>query len=222
MSIIYGNMVGGASGTDGKSAYAYAVEGGYTGTEAEFAAKLAKEKFANPNALTFTGAVTGSYDGSAPVAVEIPGGGGGERKLSLLADVDFTDNTASRFDYTDLGGISEIYIVGGEIKSALDNATSNFTLTINDITVASSGVLYIQKSSGTDTWNFYNIFKYNGAFWESFRSPIHGGESTTGHINDYSGPNSVVLDVGEAYKITLYVPNPSYKPVAGWMKIWVR
>lgn len=43
MSIIYGNMVGGASGTDGKSAYQYAVEGGYTGTEAEFAAKLAAE-----------------------------------------------------------------------------------------------------------------------------------------------------------------------------------
>ena len=34
----------------------------------------------NPNALTFTGAVTGSYDGSAPLSVEIPsssGGGGG-------------------------------------------------------------------------------------------------------------------------------------------------
>ena len=26
----------------------------------------------NPNALTFTGAVTGSYDGSAPLKVEIP------------------------------------------------------------------------------------------------------------------------------------------------------
>ena len=30
-------------GTDGKSAYAYAVEGGYTGTEAEFAAKMAAD-----------------------------------------------------------------------------------------------------------------------------------------------------------------------------------
>ena len=60
---------------DGKSAYAYAVEGGYTGTEAEFAAKLAREmpdKLPNPNALTFTGAVAGSYDGSAAVSVEIP------------------------------------------------------------------------------------------------------------------------------------------------------
>lgn len=33
----------GAAGADGKSAYAFAVEGGYTGTEAEFAAKLAAE-----------------------------------------------------------------------------------------------------------------------------------------------------------------------------------
>ena len=33
----------GQDGADGKSAYAYAVEGGYTGTEAEFAEKLAAE-----------------------------------------------------------------------------------------------------------------------------------------------------------------------------------
>lgn len=67
----------GQAGKDGKSAYQYAQEGGYTGTEAEFTAKLAAEKFANPNALTFTGAVTGSYDGSAPMTVNIPEGGGG-------------------------------------------------------------------------------------------------------------------------------------------------
>lgn len=59
-------------GADGKTAYQYAVDGGYTGTEAEFASKLAQEKFANPNALTFTGAVTDSYDGSMTVSVEIP------------------------------------------------------------------------------------------------------------------------------------------------------
>lgn len=59
-------------GADGKTAYQYAVDGGYTGTEAEFASKLAQEKFANPNVLTFAGAVTGSYDGSMAVSVEIP------------------------------------------------------------------------------------------------------------------------------------------------------
>lgn len=154
----------GAPGADGKSAYQYAVESGYTGTEAEFAKKLASEALIvtitdnngtlsadksfieirdaiiagttvlvvydgsvlpfiqiygalyfgaiqcasadatnpamvatlvieitqngevhdlsayveipktlpNPNAITFTGAVTGSYDGSAPLSVKIP------------------------------------------------------------------------------------------------------------------------------------------------------
>ena len=67
-----------APGADGKSAYQYAVDGGYTGTETEFAEKLATDipnALPNPNALTFTGAVTGSYDGSAPLSVNIPSGG---------------------------------------------------------------------------------------------------------------------------------------------------
>ena len=83
------------SGKNGKSAYAYAVEGGYTGTEEEFAAKLAAEMpdaLPNPNALTLTGAVTGSYDGSAPLSVEIPSVGGG-RTLELIADVTTAEET---------------------------------------------------------------------------------------------------------------------------------
>lgn len=76
----------GSPGADGKSAYSYAVDGGYTGTEEEFAEKLAEEMPAalpNPNALTFTGAVDGSYDGSAPLSVEIPSGGGSGSDISL-------------------------------------------------------------------------------------------------------------------------------------------
>ena len=34
-------------------------------------------KLSNPNPLTFTGAATGSYDGSQPLTIEIPSGGGG-------------------------------------------------------------------------------------------------------------------------------------------------
>lgn len=42
----------------------------------------------NPNALTFTGAVTGSYDGSAPLSVEIPSGGGsGDVNHTLAVEV---------------------------------------------------------------------------------------------------------------------------------------
>lgn len=41
------------------------------------------EVLPNPNALTFTGAVTGTYDGSAPLRVEIPSGGGSGSDISL-------------------------------------------------------------------------------------------------------------------------------------------
>ena len=68
----------GATGADGKSAYSYAQDGGYSGTEAEFAAKLAAEKLPNPYPLTFTGAVSETYDGSSAKTIEIPSGGGGE------------------------------------------------------------------------------------------------------------------------------------------------
>lgn len=88
----------GKDGVDGKSAYQYAVEGGYTGTEEAFAAKLAQElptSLPNPHALTFTGAATGSYDGSAPLSVEIPSGGGGGAATGewrLVCDITLEEN----------------------------------------------------------------------------------------------------------------------------------
>lgn len=53
--VLIGNIKGPA-GADGKSAYAYAVEGGYTGTDAEFAAKLAAEIPTVDTTLTVSGA----------------------------------------------------------------------------------------------------------------------------------------------------------------------
>lgn len=62
--------VAAGSGTEGKSAYEYAQEGGYTGTEAEFSKKLAQEVPAalpNPHKLTLNGQ---SYDGSDDVQAD--------------------------------------------------------------------------------------------------------------------------------------------------------
>ena len=180
------------------------------------------EKLPNPYPLTFTGAVSETYDGSSAKTIEIPSGGGGNNELTLLADINFDGNTASGFEYTGLNDVSEIYIVGGEIKSGLDNSQSKFSLKINDIEIGASCVLNIQKASGTDTWNSYYIAKFNGVFWEPLMSPNHAGANPVGHLASPLYPNSIVLDVGKAKKLYLYVPNPSYKPVAGWMKIWVR
>ena len=114
----------GKDGADGKSAYQYAQEGGYTGTEEEFAAKLAAEKFANPNALTFTGAVTGSYDGSAAVTVDIPSGGGGSGGaggLSQLATVTLTEPAASVvLNFTAVEDI----VISAQFMGGLDESTA--------------------------------------------------------------------------------------------------
>ena len=61
-------------GADGKSAYQFAQEAGYTGTETEFGAKLNQTTFANPFPLTFTGAASATYDGSSAVMVDLPSG----------------------------------------------------------------------------------------------------------------------------------------------------
>lgn len=101
----------GPPGADGKSAYQYAKDGGYTGTEAEFATKLAAEKFANPNALTFTGAVTGSYDGSAPVSVEIPSSGSGGKSTIIFDSGEITEEV-NLIGPIDISKYSRLRILG--------------------------------------------------------------------------------------------------------------
>ena len=110
----------GPAGANGKSAYQYAQEGGYTGTEAEFAAKLAQKMpttLPNPNALTFTGAVTGSYDGSAPLEVEISSGGGGDGVWEYLGE--FTNDAQPTFEI----GKYNLFFVSG--YATLESTNSN-------------------------------------------------------------------------------------------------
>lgn len=73
-----------------------------TGKPMEWEAVTAK--LANPNALTFTGAVTGSYDGSEPVTVEIPAGGGGSDTWETIIDFELTEDVASVTFTTDISG----------------------------------------------------------------------------------------------------------------------
>lgn len=79
-------------------------------------------KLANPNALTFTGAVTGSYDGSAPLSVEIPSGGGGSggsgglpnwRLIKTLAfSTEIASITFSEDDNGEVFAVKEFMIIG--------------------------------------------------------------------------------------------------------------
>ena len=99
-----------------------------TGKPTEWEAVTAK--LANPNALTFTGAVTGSYDGSAPLSVEIPSGGGGDNPLRLIKTVTLAETVKSITVDMDNDGnaflLSEIYITTNATNS--ENQTEETSL----------------------------------------------------------------------------------------------
>lgn len=148
----------GPAGTNGKSAYQYAVEGGYTGTEEEFAAKIAEElpnKLPNPNALTFTGAVTGSYDGSEAVSVKIPSGGGGSgegiswrliRTINIVSgtsEYSFnTDNNGNAFKVKNFLILIDTYTASGYLEIKPNNNLS-----------------FIQKAEGLRNYPFSFMMK---------------------------------------------------------------
>ena len=65
------------------------------------------EALPNPNALTFTGAVTGSYDGSEALTVEIPSGSGGSVEAvswKLIRTIDIVSGTSIYSFNTDNNG----------------------------------------------------------------------------------------------------------------------
>ena len=161
----------GEQGADGKSAYQFAQEAGYTGTETEFGAKLNQTTFANPNALTFTGAVEGSYDGSAPLTVNIPEGGGvteltggGWRKIATHVWDGNTEYQPLTLDYAT-----------GEMTFAEAPSTVNcvwpVTNNMNDVSAATDLSVFYSKipkefltvdplskfSTGTNGYKFGNV-----------------------------------------------------------------
>lgn len=73
----------------------------------------------NPNALTFTGAVTAEYDGSAPVSVEIPAGSAG----GIYPVVSMTDATAELLPNTfyQWGEITALTITLGAETEGITN-----------------------------------------------------------------------------------------------------
>ena len=68
------------------------------------------KKLPNPNALTFTGAVTGSYDGSAPLSVEIPAGGGTVEDLPVLQSFTIEDDQTNIIEFTNLQNLTEFEV----------------------------------------------------------------------------------------------------------------
>ena len=144
-----------SGGANGKSAYSYAQDGGYIGTEAEFAAKLAAEKLPNPYPLTFTGAVSETYDGSSAKTIEIPSGGGGSAWHTIGTQKMDGVETAVSFD---LNGETIIQIiVTANFNEALTATKATVSLTLENGTTVDFTPQTLNASSFSPK-NIFTIF----------------------------------------------------------------
>lgn len=144
--------------------------------------------------------------------------GGGEKTLTLIADITLSDGDAVSFKYTGLGGLTELYFVGGLTNGTID---TSLTATINE-TKVTDRVIPVKKTAENATWNYWCVARFNGAFWTVIASPEHAGADAQGTFTGMRTTNSVVIGIGEAESLELYTANPAFKPTSGWLKIWGR
>lgn len=214
----------GQPGADGKSAYQYAVEGGYTGTEEAFAAKMAAEiptTLPNPNALTFTGAVSGSYDGSAPLEVEIPGGvSEAQSDFELIDSIDWSTEDMAQAgaakEYT-LNGVTEIIIVWQGMANKTKTG-SHLGIQLNDSGLGGCGVVPTSKEGSTlYGFSYYRCFE--GAGTLVIRSP--GANAVNTVATNAKIPYSL-FDITERISKLKISNNPGFVANTGITKIYVR
>lgn len=131
------------------------------------------ESLKNPHKLTFTGAVTAEYDGSAEVRVEIPSGGGSAYELPIASP-------------TTLGGVKAVA------------ATSEMT---DDVGITAEGLLKVKPgggSSGGSNWELIStidftleenqntqVYSYDGEWQEVmfFNDSVQNSELTADATN---------------------------------------
>ena len=118
------------------------------------------EKLPNPNALTFTGAVTGSYDGSAPLSVEIPyGGGGGSgeavtgKLLCKLVGDGVSSEVSQTFDETTMP--DGLYYMRATYGTKTDDANQNIYCKIGGAGIWGNGTRGLYLSGNNSSIKYY-------------------------------------------------------------------
>lgn len=99
----------------------------------------------NPNALTFTGAVTGSYDGAAALTVDIPSGGGSTVNNNTINQYFYNSLATGKYDLKDGYGITaDIYIA----EDGTETAISGLDYAATDYIPVSANTTYIAYCNG--------------------------------------------------------------------------
>lgn len=185
----------GSPGSDGKTAYQYAQDGGYTGSETEFAAKLAAEHLPVPAAAAVgqyfkaktvdeNGLVTEVEAVDAPTGGGVPSAGGGNWKL--LADVTINETSAP-------DGVNSIEIteVNGQELSTMGLTDLSFCgwMTQKGSNNYSYGVVELNGISITVGQNFglaANARRFFSGRVEMFGGGMFGATFSTSNIPNTS------------------------------------
>ena len=173
-------------------------------------------KLPNPNALTFTGAVTGSYDGSAPLSVEIPSGGGGS-DWELIAEItsDGTGTNSGLVAPISLNSYKELHM---EATSIADSSIT-FRLLLSKTTNWYDGQV-ITSSAAT------NAVAYMAHFWImdgyikiiSGRNSGYSDNQNNGTCTFTNSPRNAYL--ASDYDYIRFDANNSVVPKGATLKIW--
>lgn len=115
---------------------AVATSGSYTDLSNKPTIPTVPKALKNPNALTFTGAVTGSYDGSAAKSVNIPAAPDLTPYMKKTADSDLN-----------MGSNAISFSIGGSISSGRLNGRDSFLIIGDDntrgVNIMASDNLYV-------------------------------------------------------------------------------
>ena len=171
--------------------------GNYDDLENKPAIPTIPEKLPNPNALTFTGAVEGSYDGSEPVSVEIPQGLSAE--WELISDIT-TEEEVGEVVIENIS-LKKVFIQATVIGTATNEKTINGHIKINGFTYFYASSLSLSAADGTRfTCSFAEVIgdskRHHSAALNNntYQSTVQN----TGWFGDGTPINSVVINAASA------------------------
>lgn len=144
----------------------------------------------------------------------------GGKQWAKIIDTEITEPTLL-FAATDLENCTEFVFFWSQLLSSGDNPASGFF--VNNIEVASHGLLGIAKQGGRVTYG-YTIAKFNGLLWQLYKSSDTGTTDST-FYRMISAPivpymlNRGANEAATSIKITMFSSSPI---ISGKLEVYAR
>lgn len=179
-----------------KNPNALTFTGGATGSYDGSAAKTVNipTTLKNPNALTFTGAATGTYDGSSALTINIPSSGGGSGSVPE----DFVGATAT---------------AAGESGLVPAPAAGNNTKFLRG---DGSWAMAVPPSTASDAGKFLRVGESGGQLWENMEI------EKIGEVALEEEAVSIELDLPGKYNVILVKDDMPQASGKGQLRIWLN